>query len=152
MDPKANLTEEEIRTIKEDIQRGLSSKKICMKYHISPVQYAEIKDSMKQKELLLPPPNSLNSTIPPRIHYVSPYIRRTRNRHWGLILFTPFVILLSYSIYLVYFGISNFLPSFIILILIILIVRISKNSSILPDLVRINFIHERAMEQHGKPS
>ena len=30
--------------------------------------------------------------------------------------------------------------------------RISKNSSILPDLVRINFIHERAMEQHGKPS
>ena len=32
------------------------------------------------------------------------------------------------------------------------ILRISKNSSILPDLVRINFIHERAMEQHGKPS
>ena len=64
MDPKANLTEEEIRTIKEDIQRGLSPKQVCIKYHISPVQYAEIKDSMKQKELLLlPPPNSLDSTI-----------------------------------------------------------------------------------------
>jgi len=57
-----NLTEEMIGAIKEDIQRGLSSKKICMKYHISPVQYAEIKDSMKQKELLLPP-DSLDSTI-----------------------------------------------------------------------------------------
>ena len=34
----------------------------------------------------------------------------------------------------------------------IAVLRISKNSSILPDLVRINFIHERAMKQHGKPS
>jgi len=30
--------------------------------------------------------------------------------------------------------------------------RISNNSNILPDLVRINFIHAGAMEQHGKPS
>ena len=30
--------------------------------------------------------------------------------------------------------------------------RISKNSRILPDLVTINFIHERAIEQHSKPS
>jgi len=126
MDPKANLTEEEIRTIKEDIQRGLSSKKICIKYHISPVQYAEIKDSMKQKELLLPPPNSLDSTIPTRIHYASPYIEPKRNRHWGLILFTLFVILLIYSIYLVYFGISNLLPSLVILALIILIVVLAS--------------------------
>jgi len=116
-----NLTEEMIGAIKEDIQRGLSSRKICMKYHISPVQYAEIKDSMIQKELP-PPPNSLDNTIPTRIHYVSPYIEPTRNRHWGLILFTLFVMLLIYSIYLVYFGVSNLLPSLVILALIILIV------------------------------
>jgi len=126
MDPKANLTEEEIRTIKEDIQRGLSSKKICIKYHISPVQYAEIKDSIKQKELLLLPPDSLDSTIPTRIHYLSPYIEPTRNRHWGLILFTVFVILLIYSIYLVYFGLSNLLPTLVILVLIILIVVLAS--------------------------
>jgi len=126
MDPKANLTEEEIRTIKEDIQRGLSPKKICMKYRISPIQYAEIRDSMIQKELLLPPPNSLNSTIPTRIHYVSPYIEQTRNRHWGLILFTLFVILLAYSIYLIYFGLSNLLPTLVILVLIILIVFVAS--------------------------
>jgi len=30
--------------------------------------------------------------------------------------------------------------------------RISKNSNILPDLVRINFIHAGAIELHGKPS
>jgi len=125
MDPKANLTKEEIRTIKEDIQRGLSSKKICIKYHISPVQYAEIKDSMKQKELP-PPPNSVDNTILSRIHYASPYIEPKRNRHWGLILFTLFVILLIYSIYLVYFGISNLLPSLVILALIILIVVLAS--------------------------
>jgi len=123
MDPKANLTEEEIRTIKEDIQRGLSSKKICMKYHISPVQYAEIKDSMKQKEQSSSDPNRI---ILPKTYYVrpyiSPYIEQTRNRHWGLILFTLFVILLIYSIYVVYFGVSNLLPSLVILALIILIV------------------------------
>jgi len=109
MDPKANLTEEEIRAIKEDIQRGLSPKKICIKYHISPVQYAEIRDSMIQRELP-PPPNSVDNTILSRIHYVSPYIEQKRNRHWGLILFTLFVMLLIYSIYLVYFGVSNLLP------------------------------------------
>jgi len=120
MGPKANLTKEEIRAIKEDIQRGLSPKKICMKYHISLIQYAEIRDSMIQKELLLP--NSLDSTILTRIHYVSPYIEPTRNRHWGLILFTLFVMLLIYSLYLVYFGVSNLLPTLVILALIILIV------------------------------
>ena len=45
-----NLTEEIIKPIKEDIQRGLSPKQICMKYHISPVQYSEIKDSMRTQE------------------------------------------------------------------------------------------------------
>jgi len=125
MDLKANLTEEMIEAIKQDIQRGLSSKKICMKYHISPVQYAEIKDSMIQKELLLPP-NSLDSTIPTRIHYVSPYIELKRNRHWGLILFILFVVLLIYSIYLVYLGVSNLLPSLVILAIIILIVVLSS--------------------------
>jgi hypothetical protein len=45
-----NLTEEDIKAIKEDIQRGLSPKQICMKYHISPVQYSEIKDSMRTQE------------------------------------------------------------------------------------------------------
>ena len=30
--------------------------------------------------------------------------------------------------------------------------RISNDSNILPDVVRINFIHERAIELHGKPS
>jgi len=126
MDPKANLTGEEIRTIKEDIQRGLSPKKICMKYRISPIQYAEIRNSMTQKELLLPPPYSLDSTIPTRIHYVSPYIEQTRNRHWGLTLFTLFVMLLIYSIYLVYFGVSNLLTTLVIMALIILIVVLAK--------------------------
>ena len=118
-----NLTEETIKAIKEDIQRGFSPKKICMKYRISPIQYAEIKDSMKQKEL---PTNSLDITIPTRIHYVSPYIEPNRNRHWGLILFTVFVILLIYSIYLVYFGLSNLLPTLVILVLIILIVLLAS--------------------------
>jgi len=125
MGPKANLTEEEIRAIKEDIQRGLSPKKICIKYHISPVQYAEIRDSMIQRELP-PPPNSVDNTILSRIHYVSPYIEQKRNRHWGLILFTLFVMLLIYSIYLVYFGVSNLLPSLVILALIILIVVLAS--------------------------
>jgi len=121
-----NLIKETTEAIKEDIQRGLSPKQVCLKYHISPVQYAEIKDSMKQKELLLPPPNSLDSTIPTRIHYVSPYIEPKRNRHWGLILFTLFVILLIYSIYLVYFGLSNLLPTLVILVIIILIVVLAS--------------------------
>jgi len=120
-----NLTEEMIEAIKEDIQRGLSPKQVCLKYHISPVQYAEIKDSIKQKELLLQP-DILDSTIPTRIHYVSPYIEQKRNRHWGLILFTLFVILLIYSIYLVYFGLSNLLPTLVILVLIILIVVLAS--------------------------
>jgi len=127
MDPKANLTEEEIRTIKEDIQRGLSSKKICMKYHISPVQYAEIKDSMKQKKQSSNDPDRI---ISPKTYYVgpyiSPYIEPKRNRHWGLILFTLFVMLLIYSIYLVYFGMSYFLPTLVILVLIILIVFVAS--------------------------
>jgi len=121
-----NLIKETTEAIKEDIQRGLSPKQVCLKYHISPVQYAEIKDSMKQKELLPPPPNSLDSTIPTRIHYVSPYIEPKRNRHWGLILFTLFVILLIYSIYLVYFGLSNLLPTLVILVIIILIVVLAS--------------------------
>jgi len=125
MDQKANLTEEVIEAIKEDIQRGLSPKQVCIKYHISPVQYAEIKDSMIQKELLLPH-DSLDSTITTRIHYVSPYIEPTRNRHWGLILYTLFVILLIYSIYLMYFGLSYFLPTLVILALIILIVVLAS--------------------------
>jgi len=102
MDLMANLTEEMIEAIKQDIQRGLSPKKICIKYHISPVQYAEIKDSMIQKELLLPP-NIVDNTMLSRTHYVSPHIEPKRNRHCDLILFTLFVILLIYSIYLVYF-------------------------------------------------
>jgi len=81
MDLKANLTEEMIEAIKQDIQRGLSSKKKSMKYHISPVQYAEIKDSMIQKELLLPH-NIVDNTILSRTHYVSPHIEPNRNRHW----------------------------------------------------------------------
>jgi len=124
MDPKANLTEEEIRTIEEDIQRDLSPKKICMKYHISPAQYAEIKDTVKQKEL---PTNSPDRIITPRIHYVSPYIGQTRNRHWGLVFFILFVILLTYSIYLVYFGMSYLLPTLVILALIILIVLFASS-------------------------
>jgi len=120
-----NLTEEEITIIKDDIQKGLSPKQICTKYYISPAQYAEIKDSMKQKELLLPP-NSLDSTIPPRIYYASPYIEPKRNRHWGLIFFILFVILLIYSIYLIYFGLSYLLPTLVILALIILIVVLAS--------------------------
>ena len=121
-----NLTEEEITAIKDDIQKGLSPKQICTKYYISPAQYAEIKDSMKQKELLLLPPDSLDSTIPTRIYYASPYIEPKRNRHWGLIFFILFVILLIYSIYLVYFGLSNLLPTLVILVLIILIVLLAS--------------------------
>ena len=131
MDLKANLTEEMIEAIKEDIQRGLSPKKICIKYHISPVQYAEIRDSMKQKEQSGNDPDRI---ISPKTYYfrpyvrpyVSPYIRRTRNRHWGLILFTLFVILLIYSIYLVYFGMSYLLPTLVILVFIILIVVLAS--------------------------
>jgi hypothetical protein len=39
-----NLTEEDIKAIKEYIQRGLLPKQICTKYHVSPAQYVEIRN------------------------------------------------------------------------------------------------------------
>jgi len=44
------LTEEDIKAIKEDIQKGLSSRQIIRKYHITVFQYKEIKDSMQYHE------------------------------------------------------------------------------------------------------
>jgi len=40
------LTDELKKSIKEDIGKGLSPKQICTKYHISPAQYGEVKNSM----------------------------------------------------------------------------------------------------------
>ena len=44
------LTDEVRESIKEDIRKGLSPKQICTKYHISPAQYGEVKNSMLSHE------------------------------------------------------------------------------------------------------
>jgi len=86
------LTEEDIKAIKEDIQKGLSSRKIVSKYHITVFQYKEIKDSMQSHK----PQDHISES--------RPVVIRT-NRHknnvsfLGLIFLVLFLLTLSYLIY-----------------------------------------------------
>jgi len=87
-----NLTEEDIKAIKEDIQRGLSPKQICMKYHISPVQYSEIKDSMRTQE-------AQDNISENRPAVVRTHRHRRSVSFPGLIFLALFLLTLFYTIY-----------------------------------------------------
>jgi len=87
-----NLTEEDIKAIKEDIQKGLSSRQIISKYHITVFQYKEIKDSMQYHE----PQDRISESRPAVIRTN----RRKNNVSFiGLIFLVLFSITLSYLIY-----------------------------------------------------
>jgi hypothetical protein len=89
-----SLTEEETKAIKEDIQRGLSSREIISKYHIPVFQYTEIKNSMQSHD------------------YISesrPAVVRTR-RHRGSVSFPGLIFLVLFAItlfYLIYRKVSG---------------------------------------------
>jgi len=86
------LTEEQINAIKEDIQRGLSSRQIVSKYHITVFQYKEIKDSMQSYG----PQDHINESRPAVVERH----RRKRNVSFmGLIFLVLFLLTLSYLIY-----------------------------------------------------
>ena len=85
------LTEEDIKAIKEDIQKGLSSRKIVSKYHITVFQYKEIKDSMQSNK----PQDHISESRPPVIR-----TKKHKNNvsFPGLIFLVLFVLTLSYLI------------------------------------------------------
>jgi VIT1/CCC1 family predicted Fe2+/Mn2+ transporter len=87
-----NLTEEQINAIKEDIQKGLSSRQIISKYHITVFQYKEIKDSMQHHK-----PQEHVSKKRPAV------IKTNRHKNnvsfLGLIFLVSFLITLFYLIY-----------------------------------------------------
>jgi len=85
------LTEEDIKAIKEDIQKGLLSRKIVSKYHITVFQYKEIKGSMQSNK----PQDHISESR-------SPVLRTKRHKNnvsfLGLIFLVLFVLTLSYLI------------------------------------------------------
>ena len=84
-------TEEDIKAIKEDIKKGLSSRKIITKYHITVFQYKEIKDSMQYDK----PQDHVSKSKPTVIRTN----RRKNNVSFlGLIFLVLFSITLSYLI------------------------------------------------------
>ena len=87
-----NLTEEDIKAIKEDIQKGLKYRKIVSKYHITIFQYKEIKDSMQSHE----PQDHISESRPT----ITKRRRRKGNVSFlGLIFLVLFVITLFHLIY-----------------------------------------------------
>jgi len=103
------LTEEDIKSIKEDIQKGLSPRQIISKYHITVFQYKEIKDSMQYNR----PQDHMSESRPAVIK---------TNRHknnvsfLGLILLVLFLLTLSYLIYHRVTGIKLGLGIFLLII------------------------------------
>jgi len=87
-----NLTEEDIKAIKEDIQKGLSSRQIISKYHITVFQYKEIKDSMQYHE----PQDHMSESSPA---VVERHRRKGNVSISGLIFLALFIITLFYLIY-----------------------------------------------------
>jgi len=86
------LTEEQINAIKEDIQKGLSSRQIVSKYHITVFQYKEIKDSMQSHG----PHDRMSESRP----VITKRPRRKGNVSFlGLIFLVLFLLTLSYLIY-----------------------------------------------------
>ena len=101
-----NLTEEDIKAIKEDIQRGLSPKQICTKYHISPAQYVEIRN----------PINPYNHKEESRPAVVERQRRKGNVSIPGLIFLALFIITLFYLIYKKVSGPALGLGYFVLLI------------------------------------
>ena len=103
------LTEEDIKAIKEDIQKGLSSRKIVRKYHITVFQYKEIKDSMQYNR----PQDHMSESRPA-------VIRTNRHKNnvsfLGLIFLVLFLLTLSYLIYHRINGIELGLGIFLLII------------------------------------
>jgi hypothetical protein len=83
------LTDEVRESIKEDIRKGLSPKQICMKYHISPAQYGEVKNSI----------SSLDHTEENRPVIIERHRRKRNVSFLGLIFFALFVFTLSFTMY-----------------------------------------------------
>jgi len=83
------LTDEVRESIKEDIKKGLSPKQICTKYHISPAQYGEVKNSMI----------SLDYTEESRPVIIERHKHKRNVSFLGLIFFALFVFTLSFTMY-----------------------------------------------------
>ena len=106
------LTEEDIKAIKEDIQKGLSSRKIVSKYHITVFQYKEIKDSMQSHK----PQDHISESRPA----VTRTKRHKNNVNFlGLIFLVLFLLTLSYLIYHRVTGLELGLGVFLLIILIL---------------------------------
>ena len=84
-----SLAEEDIKAIKEDIQKGLSSREIISKYHIPIFQYNEIKNSMQSHDYI--------SENRPAI--IERHRRKGNVSFLSLIFLILFSITLSYLIY-----------------------------------------------------
>jgi len=87
-----SLTEEKIKAIKEDIQRGLSSREIISKYHITVFQYAEIKNSMQVHE-------AQDHISESRLAIIERHRHKGNVSFLGLIFLALFIITLFYLIY-----------------------------------------------------
>jgi len=105
-----SLTEEDIKAIKEDIQRGLSPKQICTKYHISPAQYTEIKNSRQAQE-------TQDHISESRPAIVERHRRKGNVSIAGLIFLALFIITLFYLIYKKVSGPALGMGYFVLLIL-----------------------------------
>jgi len=105
-----SLTEEDIKAIKEDIQRGLSSREIISKYHITVFQYKEIKDSMQYHE----PQDHISESRPA---VVRTHRHRGSVSFSGLIFLALFIITLFYLIYRKVSGPALGMGYFVLLIL-----------------------------------
>jgi len=86
------LTEEQINAIKEDIQRGLSSRQIVSKHRITVFQYKEIKDSMQSH-------GSQDHTSESRPATTKRHRHKGNVSFLGLIFLILFLLTLSYLIY-----------------------------------------------------
>jgi len=86
------LTDELKESIKEDIRKGLSPKQIYTKYHISPVQYSEIRDSMQIQE-------AQDHISESRPAVIKRHRRKGNVSFLGFIFLALFLLTLFYTIY-----------------------------------------------------
>jgi len=103
------LTEEDIKAIKEDIQKGLSSRKIVRKYHITVFQYKEIKDSMQYN-------GSQDHISESKPTTTKKHRRKGNVSFMGIIFLVLFLLTLSYLIYHRINGIELGLGIFLLII------------------------------------
>jgi len=103
------LTDELRESIKEDIKIGLSPKQICTKYHISPIQYTEIKSSMQAHE-------TQDHISESRPAVIKRHKCKQSVSFLGLIFLALFIITLFYLIYKKVSGPALGLGYFVLLI------------------------------------